>query len=251
MKDLKLMIRFDDLCPTMNHDMWRKVEKICMKNQISPILAVIPDNHDPKFNYDYDSNFWMRIKYLQEKGWSIGLHGLHHTNISENSGLMGITELSEFIPKSYVEQDDMIKKGLKIFRENNIIADMFVAPYHSFDMNTLKALKNNDIYIVSDGFYSHPVKREGIIYIPCQLWERSRIPHNGFYTICCHTDQWDENDLLHFEQLVKRHKKRIISFAEIGEIKDVKKRDIFLNWLKIKEISIKKQMKKIINIFKL
>ncbi len=44
----KYLIRFDDLCPTMNWDMWSRIESVLLEHKISPLLAVVPDNQDRK-----------------------------------------------------------------------------------------------------------------------------------------------------------------------------------------------------------
>ena len=249
MESLRLIIRFDDICPTMNRDIWEKVEYICNKNKILPVIAVIPDNKDPKFSHKEDPFFWNRIKGLQDAGWSVGLHGLHHTYISKNSGLMKITDLSEFVPRPFIEQDVMIKRGMEIFQDHEIKVDMFIAPCHSFDNNTIKALKNNNIYTISDGFYSRPVNIDGMNYIPSQLWERSKIPEKGLYTICCHTENWSSEDLVHFESLIKKYSKNIISFSDIDEINKARNRDKLSNWLRINLFSVKKKIKRILVFF--
>ena len=123
LNDLKLLLRFDDLCPEMNKKKWKAAEKICMENGVKPIIAVIPENKDPLFRDKPDANFWNHIKELQQGGWCVGLHGLTHTFCSKRAGIMGITSLSEFVPKTYEEQDLMIKRGLKIFKEHGIKPD--------------------------------------------------------------------------------------------------------------------------------
>lgn len=250
MDQLKLIIRFDDLCPTMNHLIWKKVEGICNQYGILPIIAVIPDNHDPKFFHEVDPTFWYYIKELQSKGWTIGLHGLHHTYVSKESGLMKITDLSEYVPKSVSEQNEMIRQGKVIFEENGINIDMFIAPCHSFDKNTLQALKDNGISVISDGFYSRPVVVDGMTYIPSQLWERSKIPDSGFYTICCHFEHWDYNDIAYFESLIKKYKENIISFSDIGVISPAEISDKWINWMNIKWYMVKKALRRILYWFR-
>src|SRR5256885_866914 len=40
----RYLVRFDDLCPTMNWDVWKSVEEVLFRTGIRPLLAVIPDN---------------------------------------------------------------------------------------------------------------------------------------------------------------------------------------------------------------
>ena len=46
----RYLLRFDDLCPTMNWGMWDRIEELLVKASIRPIVAVIPDNRDPKMD---------------------------------------------------------------------------------------------------------------------------------------------------------------------------------------------------------
>lgn len=249
MKELLLLIRFDDLCPTMNHTVWMQVENICNKYNIKPILAVIPDNQDSLFAHSYDENFWQHMKALQKLGWTIGLHGLHHTFCSSNSGKMKITSHSEFVPKSYAEQVEIIAEGKRIFAEKGLKIDLFIAPCHSFDENTLLALRKNGISIISDGFYNRPVRdKDGIVYIPSRLWERSRIPQKGFYTICCHAEFWKEDDLSHFEELIKKYQKNIIAVSDIEKVDDITIFDNVVNAYRIAKINLKNLIKKILRV---
>ena len=43
----KYILRFDDICSTMNWNKWNSIEDILIKHNIKPILAIVPDNKDP------------------------------------------------------------------------------------------------------------------------------------------------------------------------------------------------------------
>ena len=66
----KFLLRFDDMCPTINWDVWQKLEDIMVAENICPILSVIPDNQDPKL-HEGPSNerFWERVRAWQEGAW--------------------------------------------------------------------------------------------------------------------------------------------------------------------------------------
>ncbi len=40
------ILRFDDLCPTVNWDVWNRIEELLVEFDVKPILSVIPDNRD-------------------------------------------------------------------------------------------------------------------------------------------------------------------------------------------------------------
>ena len=44
----KYILRLDDACPTMDVAKWDRIEKICDKFLIRPIIAVVPNNKDKK-----------------------------------------------------------------------------------------------------------------------------------------------------------------------------------------------------------
>lgn len=50
MSDSKYLVRFDDLCPTANWDVWEPVEATLLDAGVRPLVAVVPDNQDPKLD---------------------------------------------------------------------------------------------------------------------------------------------------------------------------------------------------------
>lgn len=61
----RYLVRFDDICPAMNWDMWGKIETVLRENGVKPILAVVPDNKDPLLDVGAPvSDFWERVR-----GW--------------------------------------------------------------------------------------------------------------------------------------------------------------------------------------
>lgn len=43
---VKYLLRLDDACDTMDINKWNRVEEILDKNQILPLVALIPNNRD-------------------------------------------------------------------------------------------------------------------------------------------------------------------------------------------------------------
>ena len=50
--DTKYLLRFDDLCPTMNWKIWSEIEAVLLERRLKPVLAVVPDNQDPGLQVD-------------------------------------------------------------------------------------------------------------------------------------------------------------------------------------------------------
>jgi len=180
------LVRFDDICPTMDWESWEKIEKVLILLNIKPLLAVVPDNQDEKLMFGRENEkFWSRVRKWQELGWSIAIHGYQHSYKTKDPGLMNLNNYSEFSGLSFETQNDYLKKALAIFKDNTVDPDLWIAPAHSFDEVTLKILHGHGIKIISDGFYFRPVERLNMIWIPQQLWKFRRFPF-GVWTVCFH-----------------------------------------------------------------
>jgi len=210
----KYILRFDDFCPAMNWVVWEQIESILNKHNIKPIIAVVPDNRDPKLNVASPrENFWEKIREWQAAGWTIAIHGYQHVYSTQNSGLTKINKYSEFAGLSYEEQHDKLEKGLAIFAENHVRADAWIAPAHAFDENTVKALLNLNVNVISDGYYWRAVKRLGALWIPQQLWQFKPM-RCGLWTVCLHHNAYSDADLKKFERDVEEYASKIISFDQ-------------------------------------
>jgi hypothetical protein len=110
------VLRFDDLCPTMNWAAWDAIEQTLMELQVKPILAVVPDNRDNKLRVGpSNERFWERMRACQTRGWTVALHGYQHTYVNRNPGILGIWPQSEFAGLPAKEQERKILTGLQIF----------------------------------------------------------------------------------------------------------------------------------------
>ncbi len=210
----KFILRFDDFCPKMNWEVWDQLEAILTKHGIKPIIAVVPDNQDPKLDVSQSNPlFWERVSAWQSAGWSIAIHGYQHLYSNTNSGLMKINNYSEFAGLSYEENYHKLEAGLQIFSEHNIKVDAWIAPAHSFDANTVKALLALNINVISDGFYWRPLKRQGATWIPSQMWRFRPMPF-GLWTVCKHINRYTNKDIKDFECDIERYKSDIIAFNQ-------------------------------------
>jgi predicted deacetylase len=190
------LIRLDDIHPKMNHNRFDRMCKLLDKYDIKPILGVIPNNLDENLNNspEEDNKFFSKIKELQENRYIISLHGYEHKYINNNPGIMNINNYSEFAGLTYKEQNYKISEALKIFNMNNINTNMFMAPAHSFDAITIEVLKNNNIQLITDGFYLYPYFKNNIWWIPQQFWAFRNIKLNGLFTFCFHIDSFSDEE---------------------------------------------------------
>lgn len=216
----RYLVRFDDICPTMNWSIWQQVEQTLCAHGVRPMLAVVPDNKDPDLQVEPprpDFWEWLREKYGQ--GWTIGVHGYQHLYETEDAGLLGVNARSEFAGLPLERQHEKIAKALAIFHQQGIRLQVFVAPAHSFDRSTLVALQNNGIGVISDGFFLKPVRWLEMVSIPQQMWQFRAMPF-GVWTICCHHNRFSERDLQRFARDVARFASAIISVEDAIRLAD-------------------------------
>lgn len=208
------IVRFDDICSEMNWIVWDRIENILDKYQIKPIVAIVPFNLDPFLKISAPkADFWQRAKDWQEKGWAIGLHGFTHVYETCNSGIVGLNSRSEFAGLSITEQREKINSAVKIFSDNKLIIDAWVAPAHSFDNNTIAALGERGINVVSDGYFRRVVNINGVTWVPQQLW-RFKSMDSGIWTVCYHHNDWSDFEIEKFENDIKLFKNQIITLHQ-------------------------------------
>lgn len=174
----------------MNWEQWQKAME-CIGGA-KCLFGVIPDCQDPDLMIDSPrEDFWDYIKKLQEQGHTIAMHGLHHVFDSSVRGLVNNSAKSEFAGLPYEIQYEKIRKGKEIFLTKGIETDVFFAPAHSYDENTLKALAVNGFKYMSDGKSCKPYIWHGIKCIPARSGGIPRLtPFETFYTVILHTHEW-------------------------------------------------------------
>lgn len=219
MSHAKYLIRFDDICPTMNWAMWERVEELLVRYSIKPILAVIPDNRHPELEFDTPKpDFWDRVRDWQARGWTIGLHGYQHRSLSHNGGIMAAMPFSEFAGCPHDDQKARLRAAREIFERQNVSPELWVAPWHSFDGDTISALENINLRTISDGFSAWPyTDRRGFFWIPLQLWNFKWRPF-GVWSICYHPNCWGQAELRRFERDLQQYHQAVVSFPQVRTV---------------------------------
>ncbi len=116
-KPAQYLLRFDDLCPTMDRHRWQRFLPLIEEFGIKPILAVVPDNRDPALAVvEPDPEFWGEMRRMQACGATIGLHGYRHLPASKGSGLLPLHRMTEFAGVAAETQREWIHAGLEILR---------------------------------------------------------------------------------------------------------------------------------------
>lgn len=230
------LIRLDDACPTMDVSKWDRMEEILSRYRVKPMVGVIPHSEDPKQLIDsVDVAFWDKVTGWEKKGWAIALHGYNHCYTS-NGGLKGLNPMwarSEFAGLPLVEQKEKIRNGVAIMRENGINPKYFFAPSHTFDENTLNALREeSDIRIVSDTIALQPYSYKDFVFIPQFSGQCREMRMNGLFTFCFHPNTMKDDAFERVNGFLQKYREDFISFTDL-ELESIKGKSLFdkmLSW---------------------
>lgn len=210
------LIRLDDACTTMDISKWSIIERILDEYQIRPMVGIIPANRDSKmFCNVEDANFWTKVKAWQDKGWTIALHGYDHVYITKEGGIHPLNFKSEFAGVDLSIQKEKLTRGYKILIDNGINPEWFFAPSHTFDLNTIQALKETTpITKISDTFSFMPFRQHGMIFFPQQMGNFRNIKLPGVWTFCFHPNTMKDKDFILFKDFIRKNYKKFKSFDD-------------------------------------
>ena len=214
------LLRLDDACPMMDAQKWLLLEDLFDGLGIKPIVAVVPDNQDSELQFDTpDTEFWDKVRTWQAKGWVIAMHGYQHVfhTVSRKRLILPFYDRSEFAGLSLEEQSKKIRAAWALFKAQNIIPPIWIAPAHCFDRVTLDALLNETtIRIISDGIARDTFFENDLFWLPQQLW--SLAPRRaGLWTLCLHPNSMSIADIGKLgEQLSSPYyRERIVSLTDV------------------------------------
>ena len=142
-------------------------------------------------------------------------------------------KFSEFCGVPLDEQRDKIRQGLAVMREHGIKPRYFFAPGHTFDENTLTALKEeSDIRIVSDTIALKPYRHGDFVFIPQFSGQCRKMKLSGVYTFCYHPNTMGDKSFEELESFLREHKDHFVSFDELDlmHLKDKSLFDKMLSW---------------------
>ncbi len=237
---MKTAVRLDDITIDMNWDHYKRVERILDAAGICPIVGVVPCCEDDNLNRMTDSEDWSRearaaipedetawmefLKGLKDKGWVIALHGYKHVYTTKHMGLFPVNRFSEFAGVPYYAQLNMIKDGIRQLKEWNIETDIFMAPGHTYDRNTLRALAAAGITRMTDGFGRNPYKRvvknsgrlDAIKFYPISVRTADcTSDKEGYTTYVLHCNTMTEDDIESFKRLIDDNRDHFIDYTEL------------------------------------
>lgn len=215
----KILVRFDDICPTMDFHQFQIAMELMDKHNVKPLLGVIPDCQDPGLMLgEAHSDFWSFVKSLQAKGYTVAMHGSVHVFDNHARGMVVSRWDSEFAGHPYEVQLKKIRKGKEILESHGIYTDIFFAPGHSYDSNTLKALAACGFKYMSDGKSEKPYERYGVKCIPCRSGGVPGMRFGEYHTAVLHAHEWARPEgkrcYNQFVNLLNNHKQEIVTWNE-------------------------------------
>ena len=216
-----IIVRMDDICPTMDYERFKRFSDMFDRLGVSPLLGLVPDNKDPKLDVQGEiDGYWDIIKSKIEKGWDVSMHGVYHDSVGKSKGLIsGKIGKTEFAGVPYEKQIETLSYGKKTLELHGIEVDTFMPPYHSYDINTLKALNELDFKYISDGRSKSPYVLEGIKHVPANdAW---RTQFSGVLTICIHSNEESEKNISDIERFLEANIGCVISFRDACDLESV------------------------------
>ncbi len=202
------ILRIDDACENMDINNWQRIENIVNRYSIKPIVGIIPNCQDSDIvkRYSRNDKFWDLALSWQDNKWIIALHGYDHVYITRCGGLNPVQARSEFAGVSLNIQRSKIHAGIEILKYHRLDAKVFFAPSHTFDRNTLLALKmESDIRIISDTIAYDVYKMKEFYFLPVQSGHFSRLPFR-VSTFCYHPNSMNDKDFDIFESFISKHR---------------------------------------------
>lgn len=206
----------DDITPDMNWENFRFFQDLFEKTGIMPLLGIVPESRDEKLRCEKPrEDFYEVMRGLKEKGCCFAIHGCYHLYTTKKGGLFPLNACSEFAGVPYEKQKEMLAFGKEKLEEQGIDTDIFMAPAHSYDSNTLRALKELGITKVTDGFGKEPYTYRGLTFYPISfLIGRSLKQESGVTTLVLHANTVTEADKERYRKIFETYGKNMISFSE-------------------------------------
>lgn len=216
---MNITVRLDDITPDMDWERFYKFKALLDQYQVKPLIGVVPDNRDELLKGSEPpmdpKTFFGYIRQLQKEGWTVAMHGYQHIYGTSKGGIFPLNHFSEFAGEPLEEQRKKIAAGRQILESYGVHTDIFMAPGHSYDQNTLTALKENGFSEMTDGFGDRPYLFHGMTFYPISfLLSRTLRKKNGYSTMVVHTGTVSDQDLDHYRVYFQKEGVQWISYEE-------------------------------------
>jgi len=214
----KFILRVDDIAPGMAWSKFAEIDALAAELDISLLLGVVPDCQDPKLAVETPrTDFWDKVREWQARGCVIAQHGYTHRYVTKDPGLVSVRPQSEFAGLSYEEQFSKLKAGKDILVREGVWQPVFMAPSHSFDATTVRALAALGFKYLTDGFgvYAYPI---GELTAVPQLFASPLQFGFGVYTLCLHPNNMSVEQRKKLLAFMQANKHRFLSFDEAAAL---------------------------------
>ncbi len=212
----ELILRFDDISPGMAWSKFLPLKKAVSALGIHSVLGVVPDCRDPGLQIEPDrADFFNMVREWCGLGDTIAQHGTYHLYDSNQAGLLGLQKRSEFAGHLYSVQRARLALGKEILSNEGVWHPYFMAPSHSFDLNTLSALHNLGFIAITDGFGFYPYRVNEMLLVP-QLTGRPLGVGIGIQTLCVHINSMDETAIKNLLEFVTKNVKKFVDFKHVA-----------------------------------
>lgn len=230
---MKIAVRLDDITPDMDWERFYAFKALLDRYQVKPLIGVVPDNRDENLKGSKNgapADFWVYVKELQKDGWVIAMHGHRHIYSTKKGGVFPLNDFSEFAGLPFEVQKEKLSDGREMLATKGIETDIFMAPAHSYDKNTLKALRDTGFKSLTDGFGNKPYRWDGLTFYPISFkLSRTLRAKSGYSTMVVHTGTVTDEELKQYDKWFANKQINWISFGEYLKA-EAENRSIFGRW---------------------
>ena len=116
-----------------------------------------------------------------------------------------MNDRSEFAGLPLDVQREKVSRGIAELAVHDVSPRVFFAPSHTFDANTLEALRlESGIRVVSDTVALKPYSRDGFTFVPQQSG-RARVLPFPLVTFCYHPNTMEDGDFRALEAFLEKN----------------------------------------------
>lgn len=215
----KFILRFDDITPEMAWSKFDPFDALSKELDLPLLVGVVPHCLDETLSVEpANEAFWDTVRGWFERGWSIAQHGYTHQYVTQHPGILRLGLKSELAGLPYEEQFAKLQAGKRILMAQGVWQPVFMAPSHSFDEGTLRALAALNFEYLTDGCGVYPYQFGELTAVP-QLFATPLHFGFGVYSICLHVNTLSEPEIQKIIEFVRRNRAQFISFKEAADVK--------------------------------
>lgn len=235
----RFIVRFDDVTSGMAWSRFLPIKKRLEHMNVKAVLGVVPDCQDATLTVEAQRpDFFDVIRQYKAYGDAIAQHGTFHLYDSDHAGLLNVAARSEFAGHPYQLQLARLRQGQEILTNQRVWDPYFMAPSHSLDRNTIRALKDLGFSAVTDGYGFRPYQVDGILFVP-QLTELPVHVPFGYQTLCLHVNTMAQAKLDKIMQFIELHRDQFCDFREVATLSSTSSAlDAVLRWATEKGLGV-------------